>query len=483
MRATDAALPGLRLDGTKLQKLDAERLNIGGSLFFRGAIAVQEEVRLDGAKVGGNLDCDGGLFGAPLARSDADRPERIEVALSAEGIIVRGDVLLGNGFCARGGVRLTGARIKGNLTCSQGCFDAVCAQDQIRDPDDPVVALSADRMLVKGNVFFNEGFEARGGVRLVGAHIEGSLDCSGSKFTGPEGCEVIDAQRMVVDGRFEADESTFEGLANLSAAKVGSLADSPKSWRDNSLRLDGFHYDRISESADAVARIAWLRKQIDEHVKADFRPQPWEQLITAMRAMGHPGEASKIAIAKEKARGKSAQMRPIWRGPQKLKKLAKWQEWARTVHRSIHWFFGAFARFGYSPLRTFFWISFLWALCSFYFADARDNGLFGPTAPAIQLSEALQSCGGPGKIFWTSVECKLPAEYTAFDPWLYSLDLILPFVDLQQESNWAPITSTDAGRALSSGWALRWLMWIEIIFGWLMSLLLLTALGRLLNRD
>ncbi|MEY4951595.1 MAG: hypothetical protein RL299_19 [Pseudomonadota bacterium] len=77
----------------------------------------------------------------------------------------------------------------------------------------------------------------------------------------------------------------------------------------------------------------------------------------------------------------------------------------------------------------------------------------------------------------------MPAEYTTFQPQLYSLDLILPLVDLQQESDWAPIVESSPGVNLPFGVFLRWLMWAEILFGWLASLTLVAILGRLIERD
>ena len=77
----------------------------------------------------------------------------------------------------------------------------------------------------------------------------------------------------------------------------------------------------------------------------------------------------------------------------------------------------------------------------------------------------------------------MPPEYTTFQPFIYSLDLILPLVDLQQDSDWAPIVSNANGETLWAGRALRWLMWFEILFGWMASLTLVAVLGRLVDKD
>lgn len=83
---------------------------------------------------------------------------------------------------------------------------------------------------------------------------------------------------------------------------------------------------------------------------------------------------------------------------------------------------------------------------------------------------------------------KLRAEYTGFSPFAYSLDLILPVVDLQQENDWsAMIPTPDKTSAVwtwSPNWeyAIRFLMWFEILFGWVASLLLVAVVSGLTKR-
>src|ERR1044072_245913 len=54
--------------------------------------------------------------------------------------------------------------------------------------------------------------------------------------------------------------------------------------------------------------------------------------------------------------------------------------------------------------------------------------------PPISIDLAGCGDGGtPGKIYWTSPECPMPPEYTSFQPFIYSLDVLLPFVDLRSQ--------------------------------------------------
>ena len=83
---------------------------------------------------------------------------------------------------------------------------------------------------------------------------------------------------------------------------------------------------------------------------------------------------------------------------------------------------------------------------------------------------------------------KLREEYTGFCPLAYSLDVILPLVDLQLERDWAPMIPTpkncwiDKLYAHSLKHVTRLVMWFEILFGWMFSLLLVAVVSGLTKR-
>jgi hypothetical protein len=92
-------------------------------------------------------------------------------ALEASGTHVRGNVFLNQGFRAEGEVRLLGASINGNLECTRGRF---------YNPGG--MALVADRVHVGGDAFLSDRFRAKGAVRVLGASITGDLDCTNGRF-------------------------------------------------------------------------------------------------------------------------------------------------------------------------------------------------------------------------------------------------------------------------------------------------------------
>lgn len=385
--------------------------------------------------------------------------------LNADRMTVTGSVFLTDGFAAAGEVRLPGAQIGGDLACSGGSFTHVDG-----------MALTADGMTVTGGVFLSKGFAATGEVGLLGAQIGGVLDCSGGNFMNASG-HALSADGMTVTGGVFLRSASIAGAVGLAAAKIATLVDDAACWQAGGHFLDGLRYDRIIGPTDAAMRIKWLGQQHASELTTGFAPQPWEQLITVLRAMGHPDAAAKVAMAKQK------QLR--------VARASRKPKWRRWLGGPLNWLYGLFAGYGHRPLRIVYWMAAVCVTFSFAFYAGRVGGYYGPTSPLIHASPAFDVCGAPGekdakgkaKPFWTSPACPTPPEYTTFQPFLYSLDLILPLVDLHQETDWAPIVANPAGETLWWGRALRWLMWLEILFGWATSLTLVAVLGRLVDKD
>jgi hypothetical protein len=379
--------------------------------------------------------------------------------LRADRMTLTGSVFLRDDFEATGEVRLHGAKIGGNLECSKGNFINAGGY-----------ALNGNRMTVAGTAFLKDGFAATGEVRLLGAQIGGNLDCSKGSFTNATGVALEADGMTVADGVF-LRRAVIEGAIDFTTARIGTLIDDADCWRAGGHIFDGFHYDRIAGSTDAETRIGWLKKQRADQLTTDFAPQPWEQLIKVLREMGHPDEAAKVAMAKQD------QIRVSSAGAKR-----NWSEW---IKRGLNWVYGKGVGYGHRPIWTVYWMAGICAVFSLAFYAGRETGYFGPTNPLIHASAAFDACGAPGegKKLWTSKECPTPPEYTTFQPFLYSLDLILPLVDLHQEADWAPLVVNPAGETLWPGRVLRWMMWFEILFGWVASLTLVAVLGRLVDKD
>ena len=131
----------------------------------------QGAISLTGARLGGNLECDG----ATLTNATADGTG---VALAAENAAIGGAVLLRHGFVARGGVSLLGATIDSNVECCGAALEN-WAETGSRE------TLRLTNVAIAGDVLLNQGFISVGDVSLWGTKIGRDLDCSTATFIGP----------------------------------------------------------------------------------------------------------------------------------------------------------------------------------------------------------------------------------------------------------------------------------------------------------
>jgi len=233
--------------------ISADSINVEGSIFLAYGFMAEGQVRLPGAKIGGQLACSKGQF----CNKDGH-------AILADGLEVKGTVLLNEGFKAEGTVSMAGAKIGGFLDCTNGIFvDGEMIENSI-------MAIFANSLKVENLFCQGKGFRAEGEISLVRAKIRDFFYWKDIGF--PE--------NVILD---------------LRSAKIGTLRDDQKSWpSDNNLLLHNLEYDEIHDFAprNAKSRVDWLRRQ------KYFRPQPYEQLAAVLRRMGQNEDAKKILIAK-----------------------------------------------------------------------------------------------------------------------------------------------------------------------------------------
>ncbi|MEW5729090.1 MAG: polymer-forming cytoskeletal protein [Pseudomonadota bacterium] len=145
----DFSCRGATFDGGGEPALQADAMQVGGTLFLNGGFTATGPVRLPGASVTGNVTC-------TYAKLNGGG----EPALHADGLRVHGDLFFREGFEATGTVRLLGAAITGDLDCSGAKFDGAGK-----------TALQADGIRVGGGLFFRDGANASGLVDLTHAKV------------------------------------------------------------------------------------------------------------------------------------------------------------------------------------------------------------------------------------------------------------------------------------------------------------------------
>lgn len=244
MNLRGAQLEALFFVGSRTAAVTADGLKVRGDLFFRDA-NVEGEVRLLGAAVGGDLECQNATF-----KNAGD------VTLNANSIKVTGSVSLGDSCSVEGEVNLRGAEIGGQLNCGGGQFAAESLVD------------------------------------VQQASVAGAFLWQNVKWN-------LESERQAKPG--SPVRPLPSAWLNLTHTTVGPLADDKESWPSTGrLLLDGFVYARIAAGPlDANSRLEWLRRQED-----GFFPQPYLQLAKVLREAGDDSGARRVLIAMENSRVK-----------------------------------------------------------------------------------------------------------------------------------------------------------------------------------
>lgn len=438
---------------------------IFGGVYLTDFFRARGEVQFLEAVISGNLTCRRGQF----------KPNNGD-AVSFDGTKISGNVFLNNDFHATGEVRLMGVEIGGNLECDEGRFEQSAGR-----------ALNFENAKIVGSAFLRDAFQAHGDVVLSSAEIGDGLDLSRSMIVGK-----LDARQAIIRHQFKLTDLPKKlSSANLRHMQCGSLLDDKTSWGKNN-HLNGFIYRSFDHDAPIKPkfRIKWLQNQSRD--KGSYRPQPWRHLQKTLKAMGHDAESREIGIAHEEFRYANRIVGQLPPEPTLYDKLSA------PLTRGLHRIYGALAGYGYKPLKLVLFSVGIWFICSWVYWFSALAGYLGPTNPIVfqnpKYGYKEKNCIYERQEFCISVPLdnwywlpSLPAEYTTFSPMAYSLDLILPLVDLGQEKDWGVLVPTPkkvpVEEILHFSWGhiLRLIVWFEILWGWVASLMLVAVISGLVR--
>ena len=420
-------------------------------------------IKIHGASITGPLDLEARTLVCPLLLQGCHFDESVNLdeatamtirlpgchlhGLSAEQLRTTGNLELNDGFTANGEVNLLGACIGGQLSLTGA---------HLTNPDGH--ALNADRLTVDHRMFCRE-FAADGEVSLLGAHIGGTLEFDGACLKSTRGWALL-AEGLIVDqsmfcragftadgevrmidahirGSLEFDWvslSNPKGLAlhlrdasaarlkfwpvyppnggvDFTNARVGAFDDNLR-IAPGSMLLRGFTYETLENDQISVrGRLRWLKFN-----RGGYIPQIYDQLATTYRNTGRSGAARQVGVAKE------------WR--------------RRSMLNPLNWLLYLTVGYGYRTWLAGIWLAALGLLGTYVFARAGSHHLMHPSSNA-----------------------------PAFHPVAYTLDVLLPIVDLGQDKAWTP-----------HGWALYW-SWSLIAVGWVLTTAVVAGLTGIFKRD
>jgi hypothetical protein len=296
-------------------------LDIGWDNHDYGNFEASGQVWLESAKIGGGATFGGGHFHYGDDGAWNSVPQR-KTALRLSGAEVKNDVTPCCSFESVGAVELDGAVIGGNLDCSGGHFTnpdnltialggATIAGSVLMTPFE----ISDTVQTPDQEAAYRAKFRADGLVILVAAHVGGSVVVDHATFGGKtsEQHGLVAAAASIGDVLVMHQLNLEHGaILNLSGASARALADDEQSWpAPGKLSLDGFDYHTIATDSPQKAsiRLKWLGLQ------PGFYPQPYRQLARVMREGGNDAGAVTVLIAMEDSRlANSGLFWSIWGG-------------------------------------------------------------------------------------------------------------------------------------------------------------------------
>lgn len=473
VRLVGAQLGGLlEIDGASIRNdsgpaLMAERLQVADNMFLRGDFTADwnhAAVRLSRAHIGGDLNClqatltnaSGSAFDGDMLKVDlgfffregsaaigagstgamnlmgamvGDQMDLARATLTnatgpclvADSIQVKQHITLAPGFVAHGAsdlgaIRLLGARVGGQLDCSGATI-----------VNETGPGLVADSIQVGTNILLRNGFSARGGdgggaVRLVGAHVGGTLEINDASAINDGGSALVFEQltvdqSMFLIGRFEGGGDA--ATANLRDVSVGSTfildarslthADDPHAL----LVLDGLAYPGVPVTGDTGDWLSLIRAGT-----RTYAGQPYQQLAVGHRGLGHDREARLVLMSQRRDQ--------IERGVVAGKAE---RAWVRIT--------GITLGYGYQPWRA---LLFLLAITAVAVLLALTLGPHGALARAGTDGVASEGCSSVERIG-------------------VGLDMALPLVKTHSR-DWCDVTGSTIGQILMvAGWLVQLFAW------------------------
>jgi hypothetical protein len=432
LNCTGAQLTGKDNEG---YALDAERMKIDGNVLLCSGFTAEGAVSLYGADITGQLNC----RGAELTGKDSEGD-----TLVAERMKVGGAVILDEGFTAAGAVRLLGADITGQLNCGGA---------ELTGKGNHGRTLVADGVNAGGDVFLDKGFTAAGTVSLRSARISGSVVLHPAALAGRDQVALNAAGAQIAGALLWSPAGQIVGQVNLEGATIGELADDwPRGRPDGywpvrgQLRLEGFTYDRLGGKHQATVeeRLSWIDSQYHGDNPAAFATQPYEQLAAVYRQAGQDSQARKVAIARRADLRKYGKLNPY--------------------RKAGNWLLDKTIKYGYQSWRAGVMLAFLFAI------------FWGLTILAEQHHLIAWSGDVSGLPFEPSTS-KCTSAYPCFYPFGYTVDTVIPLINVHQADYWGPDASTPWGLAFQV------VTWIATGIGWALATLLVAGFTGLVRRD
>ena len=432
-RVTRVELTGARLHNPAGMALSAGGLTASGGVFCSGGFTAHGRVFLVGARLEANLSFAKARLTNP--GGTALKLDRATIGdFDGSDLVCTGQISL---LAARvaSAARLARARIDGGgqqaIIADGAIIDGTLSLKEIHTTGEVTMITGrvGRRLILTGAQLDNPGGTALrltgsgiasdmfcrnasfiGEVRLLGAEIRSHLDFDHAQLVNPTGL-ALNARSLRAGELSLQPRTAIQGIVDLSHARIDVLRDDPDLWPDQ-LNLDGLTYLTLEPQLPAQQRLRWLSRHQLGHPL-----QPYEYLAAHYSGLGEPAEARRVLYARERLQRRTR--RPVAR------------TWSILQDVTV--------AYGYQPWRALLWLAILLTAGSILFA--------ADPPPPLQASLAPH-----------------------FNPIIYTLDLLLPVVDLGQKHAYNPADIE------------QWITYLLVASGWILATTIAAGAARVLSR-
>lgn len=415
----DSSFSSLELSACSLWKLSGRGVTVGSTLRIRNC-EVASQIWLVDCRIGGSVSVSGTKIHALDAKENALNLYRAQIGGALYGD--RGPSENGEDrqpFSADGRVRLIDASIDGVISLVGA---------QIANTGS--TALSGDRLRAATLLLKGAGTRIEGRVSLVGAEFSTSVNLREASFVNP-GRVALQLNGLRVGFRLRLDPYVVDGSLRMRNARLGVFTYGPLAL--SSCR----EVDSSGTTFDAVG-------YMDGPDSVELAPPSIEDLVSLLceRSTTPTSSCYQNLAAALRRQGEFQQARVVGIAGARANALAQPTPW-RWLQRIA----GAPFAYGFKPERALAILLVTMVLLGLVVANS--GGLMVANEPG--------RCG-------TTHPCLQPAAY--------AVDVVLPIVDLGQDSSWHVDNSSAAGE-----W-IQVLVWLSIASGWLASTAFVVALQR-----
>ncbi|MFD9890772.1 hypothetical protein ACFWY9_15610 [Amycolatopsis sp. NPDC059027] len=424
----------LDLNASVLPGLRGARVRMAGALHLT-ACRVTGDVRLAGARIAGPLLAEHARLEATEGRALRLDTAHIENDLWAPGLKAIGPVTM-EGAAIDGALNLRDAELSSpgdvcldgtNLGVGSGVLASRLATvGEVRltgarvggtlDITEATLTSAGGKALRADNVVVGADLRAtrvsaRGCVDLRGGKITGRLDLAHAELSNDDGVLALRVSSGSAAELSLREAKPIRGLVSLQNARFDLLTAPPEVWPEV-VKLNGLRYGALAPHLPARERLPLLKRNED-----GFVPESYTQLAAAYSSVGDDVSAREVGLARQRhQRGTRPRYARIWGYLQDV-----------TVG------------YGYRPLRAAAWLALLLAVGTLVF------GFHHP--PALDAGKA-----------------------PVFNPFVYTLDLLLPIVDFGQ------------AKAVNPHGGYQWLSYALVAAGWLLATTVVAGITRTINR-